>query len=406
MSKWYAYERIIVSSLSSQPPRTGAWVNPPSQPPSTHPGQEDPQFQSGLRRLAFYCTVALVFLHYTRLHEVLTFYTKVNTRILYLLSVPALAGFLVCGGLRRTFYWKPAVFWTTFVLWMLIATPFSTWRGGSLQMVWDFVHADYIMLPLVAGIPMMWKECRTIAYTIGLAGIVNVGLAVWSFRDYGAGRVGTAFATLGNPNDYAGQLLMVLPMVVYLVLYAPHMKILVRAIGIAALLYGVYTVFASGSRGALLGIAVASVFTVVRSTGRTRIVMIASFPVACAMLLLLVPRSTLERLGNYSTALDPTDEAAQSTFIRQNLLKESITATLTHPLLGVGPGEFGDFEGQEKATNRIVKVGYVNAHNSYTQISADNGIPGFLFYIGGTISAFLMLQRTLKKARVAGREDI
>jgi O-antigen ligase len=86
------------------------------------------------------------------------------------------------------------------------------------------------------------------------------------------------------------------------------------------------------------------------------------------------------------------------------LLQASVEDTLTHPLFGVGPGQFGNFEGREKSH---AQGGFVNPHNSYTQISSETGLPGAFFYLAGIISSFLLLQRAWKRAAsVPGGEEM
>jgi O-antigen ligase len=69
--------------------------------------------------------------------------------------------------------------------------------------------------------------------------------------------------------------------------------------------------------------------------------------------------------------------------------------TLTHPVFGLGAGEFGNYEGKERGR---IGGGWSTSHNSYSEISADTGLPGIFLYLAGTVSAFLLLQRTRKLA--------
>jgi O-antigen ligase len=97
---------------------------------------------------------------------------------------------------------------------------------------------------------------------------------------------------------------------------------------------------------------------------------------------LVAPQSTLER---YKTIFqDPEgseagSEAYASKTARQETLQESLWVTITNPLFGVGPGVYIDaVAGMYEAQG--LRPRYTATHNSFTQVSAENGIPGFLFY--------------------------
>jgi O-antigen ligase len=63
-------------------------------------------------------------------------------------------------------------------------------------------------------------------------------------------------------------------------------------------------------------------------------------------------------------------EASASAQQRKELLLQSLKVTAQHPLLGVGPGNFEFISGFWHVT-----------HNSYTQMSAEGGIPALLLYL-------------------------
>jgi O-antigen ligase len=63
-------------------------------------------------------------------------------------------------------------------------------------------------------------------------------------------------------------------------------------------------------------------------------------------------------------------EASGSAQQRKELFFQSLKVTAQHPLFGVGPGNFVVVSGVWHVT-----------HNSYTQISAEGGIPAFLLYL-------------------------
>lgn len=87
-----------------------------------------------------------------------------------------------------------------------------------------------------------------------------------------------------------------------------------------------------------------------------------------------------------------------SVALREDLFKESLVATLTHPLTGVGMSQFANYEGKVKESGKQAAA-WIGAHNSFTQVSADMGFPGLFLYLAGTFSPFFILQRMARKMR-------
>jgi O-antigen ligase len=70
---------------------------------------------------------------------------------------------------------------------------------------------------------------------------------------------------------------------------------------------------------------------------------------------------------------------------RKALLKKSIVVALTHPLFGVGPGCFV-----------LVDKGWVVAHNTYTELAAEAGIPALVLFLLSIGSALKNIARVRK----------
>jgi O-antigen ligase len=392
----------VASAITNQNP-AAPFPQPPGPwragPPASPAAQQDPEFYSIFRRVGLYCLLGVVFLLYTRLHETLALHYGIAGRFLYLFSIPALVGLLLSHGIRRVFSGRPVFYWMAFVVWMVIVIPFSVWRGGAVATVYDFLRGQIPIMILLAGLPITWKECRLVLCTIGVSGVINV-IASQTFGQAYGGRAGLESETIGNPNDYAGQLLMVLPFVIYMLLHPPRlMQTLLRVLGGAALLYGTYLILASGSRGAMLGLVAACGFVLMKSGGRARLAVLVLLAISLGLMIALLPGAVLSRLSSFSAENGSRNEETQSAALRKRLLTEGLMTTVVHPLFGVGAGQFGNFQGTEKKEGAEHVVGYINAHNSYVQISADTGIPGILLYMGGVISPFLLLLRTWKRVR-------
>jgi hypothetical protein len=352
--------------------------------------------------VAFYAALGLIFVRYSLLHELLLSITGTNTYILYLFAIPAAVGVVSSGGIRRTFAARQAKYWLAFVAWLLLAVLFSTWKGDSINYASIYLRTDLPMLFYTAGLALTWKECRLMLVTIGMAGIFNIAVAFLINRSYGGGRVGLDFGVVSNPNDYAGHLLMILPLLLFLVIFPPAfmpLRWLVRLVGIAAVVAGLYSILMTASRGALIALIVGSAYVLWKSSMKVRFAAIFGLPLLGLVLFTAVSDEVRHRLASMTlgSASDTNDngtpgEAEESGRLRRLLLDQSIAVTFDRPVFGVGPGQFGNYSGEGKALWR-------GTHNSFTEISSECGIPALLFYLGAVISSFLLLQRTWKQVR-------
>ena len=357
---------------------------------------------NGLRKLGFWCAVCVIYLRYSLVHEWLTVHGGSNGKILYIFSIPALMCLIGSGGLQRFVSGRPARYWMAFVVWLFVCIPTSVWKGEAFYNAWDYLRTDLPLLLFLGSLPMTWKECRVVIYTIALAGITGVAFSRFYSADFG-GRLGLNFGTLQNPNDYAGFLILTIPFMVFMVVWpfkivAP-LRLTLQLVCVAAIAYAFYLVMASGSRGAELALGACAAYCFFAGNNAARIGMLTAIPVGLLVIAMALPANVLVRLMSFSTDLSSNTgqalEAAESSTVRKELLMHSVLDTLTHPVFGVGAGEFGNYEGKERGR---IGGGWSTSHNSYTEISADTGFPGILLYLAGTISAFLLLQRTRKLA--------
>jgi O-antigen ligase len=79
-------------------------------------------------------------------------------------------------------------------------------------------------------------------------------------------------------------------------------------------------------------------------------------------------------------------------------LKSSIQFTFQHPIFGVGPGEFSDYEA-EVAKTAGKKGAWQVTHNAYTQVSSEAGIPALLFFLAAIFMSFRTFGRVYQVAR-------
>jgi putative inorganic carbon (hco3(-)) transporter len=116
--------------------------------------------------------------------------------------------------------------------------------------------------------------------------------------------------------------------------------------------------------------------------GKRTIVLVSAFFIGIVALgVVIATPNYLTRLesmalGNIEGSGDRNSLAA-----RKELLMDSLTIMLHHPLLGIGPGDLPSYT----LTWRV-------AHNTYSELGAESGIPGLFLFV-------LMLALTLRKIR-------
>jgi hypothetical protein len=374
--------------------------------------QDQAERRNPLRRMAFYSSLGFLFLRLTGLSELLLYYTKVKFYLLYVFVPLAIIGTLTTGGIGRTFRQNASKYWMAFFFWMVLATPFSFWKGDSIAVISGYGRFAMVMLFIVAGLAMTWKEIRLLFYTIAAAALVNLGTAQLFAKLDNGGRITLeASGNMGNSNDLAAQFLLVLPFLAFVAMDRARNAFLRIAL-LPPLAYGAWVVLGTGSRGCMIALGAVFLFVLWRASPAHRIATLVAGIALAVMIPLFLPGSVLTRLGSLvkeeGAIRDNSGESAEaleSSAARAYLLKQSLLYTFEHPVFGVGPGQFSNFEGNEKTAEG--KHGQWHAtHNFLTQVSSECGIPALIFMLLGLSSAILLVNRTYWMARRKGFRDI
>jgi O-antigen ligase len=289
--------------------------------------------------------------------------------------------------------------WLGFLLWITLAVPFSAWKGGSVAMLASYIPHGWMQLYYYAAFLISVRYCRRFMFVL----IASNFLLLLDCFFFGAVREGRFYIpqsmSFANANDLALQLLIAVTQFMFLLYQRETWK---HILGGAAMLLALMYMLRTGSRGAFLAVFVLAFLIVAFGRNRIRLVLIG-VPVMLAALL-LVPSSVYHRLTLIGlqpetlTVTDLEDESAVSSQVqRMMLLRQSVTYALTHPLFGVGPGQFSvaTFGDAEKSGSR---ANWLGTHNSYTQVASECGIPAFLLYVSVIIitlfSNFRIFRRT------------
>jgi len=215
-------------------------------------------------------------------------------------------------------------------------------------------------------------------------------LATVLFQVQVQGRDTILFGTLGNPNDLAFSLLLLIPFAVF-VIQSEKLLSWKTIACVLAIVFALLKTLKTGSRAGL--ITMATCFGIVLLSGKmkTKLKLVGLVAAMVAIAAATVPSQTLLRYATLfnGTSFDDTmsdDElsAVASTQARKMLLQESVHLMLEHPLFGVGPGIFSAALADEQK-QRGEHQSWHEAHNSFTQLGSEMGLPAFLLYTGALI---------------------
>ncbi len=196
-------------------------------------------------------------------------------------------------------------------------------------------------------------------------------------------------------NDFALVMNTALPMALFWALSA-------RNSAARKILWGLAVAFATcvmmgQSRGGFVTLSVTALFTVVTVKGvKLRYRLLA--PILIALSLFTLPTEVQDRL---STLLDPTEDYNfNDEQGRIEIWKRGLGYLDDHKIVGVGWDNFPVAEGtlSERAQS-FGTARYTAVHNSFLQVAAETGIPGFLLWFSMIVSALVRLLKLRMRLR-------
>ena len=202
------------------------------------------------------------------------------------------------------------------------------------------------------------------------------------------------YGTFGQPNPYAGYINMTLPIAISLMLLGRNWTTRILAIITLVLLGGVE--YLTQSRGGEIALVVAVLFIVtVGLWGLRKTIAACGVGFLCliaAYLAGLIPQHyilpILDKLGLVKISLTSPSAADYATAERLAHWIAGINMFLTHPITGVGIGNYPDVYGSYQVTIFVNSLGH--AHDYYINIAAETGIIGlaaFLLFLGAVFTA-------------------
>jgi O-antigen ligase len=348
---------------------------------------------SGFHRLGFVVLVIYLFLIYSRIFEVKFAFLHIpgiSYRLMLVLVVLS-QSFITA---LKTNIGKAVL---GFTVWFVLAVPSSVWKGGSVQLLTDAWIPSFVIFLATAGLIVNFAQCRRAVSAVTWAFFVLMLIAILWGSTEETGRLYLPHGKFSNPNEMGQALLLGLPLWGLVMLSGKLAPI--KAFAACVIVAMLYTASKTGSRGALIGFGALLLCVFWRSSAGGKLQLVMGGAVLLMVIAGTMPRRLLNRYvtlkeekGVVNYGEDQMDiNAVTSTSARIELLRKSIKYTFQHPLFGVGPGMFVVAEDQDAKASGLRHGSWQGTHNSYTQVSSELGIPGFIFYV---LIIFLSLKTT------------
>jgi O-antigen ligase len=185
-----------------------------------------------------------------------------------------------------------------------------------------------------------------------------------------------------DPNDLALVFVISLPLCVALLFLTRNW--ILKVTWTSAVLLLIYSIFLTGSRGGFLSLIVTGAIGLwgfaIRGRRPYLLILAALFGV---IVLQTSSELLIGRLKGTFNIKDDTAAANASSQARKQLFWRSVEVTAEHPFFGVGPGNFVQVSGNWHV-----------AHNSFTQMSSEGGIPALILYLMILWSGFRNIRAT------------
>lgn len=257
------------------------------------------------------------------------------------------------------------------------------WRTGALQATLEFAKVLVAIVVMAAAVNTL-RRLRLLVFTQAASVAVIASISLWKGQLLDGRFNGFLQGDYADPNTLALIQVISLPLCLALLILARSW--IWKAAWTSAIVVMTLLIILTGSRGGFLAFIV------------TITVCLWQFAVRGRRRYLIVLAALLGAIGlhygggmllaRFKGTFNPQEDAAaaySSSQARQQLFWRSVEITEEHPLFGVGPGNFAQLSGSWHV-----------AHNAFTQMSSEAGIPALILYL-------LILWSGFKNVRVAKR---
>lgn len=265
-------------------------------------------------------------------------------------------------------------------IWLSLTIPFAWWKGGAFDTVYGKFSKGVIIALMVTVLVTRISELRKLLF-VQVASIALVTIASMAVN-HNLRMQGALGGIYENPNDLAINIALNWPIAfAFLLLAKGPVKKAIWAVAMLVMLLGVFLTY---SRGGLLALLLAFVVCLWQfGIKGKRIHVLAGAVAAIVLAVAIAPFAGLSPsywIGRMSTIVSSSSDDSYdngSKQAREELFDKSVGFMKSHPVFGIGPGNFESLSGSWRV-----------AHNSYTELGAEAGIPALLLFVFVLICAF------------------
>ncbi|MFN2616413.1 MAG: O-antigen ligase family protein [Thermoleophilaceae bacterium] len=221
--------------------------------------------------------------------------------------------------------------------------------------------------------------------------------ALWALVAFLQGDITRAAGPIEEPVDFGFLLACTLPLAGYLIVRDRGW----RPVWVACFLVMTGAMFATLSRGAVLGLVALAIWALLTRKIPLKGIVASTL----AMLGLLAVAFALWGPTIHERLHEKSYVAGKNVDARQAFWYAAERISLDHPLTGVGPGQFGPAAGGY-VLNSPISIKNPVVHDSYLEVLVDAGIFAALCFLAYLALVWARLGRTARAARLAGDREL
>jgi O-antigen ligase len=312
------------------------------------------------------------------------------------------------------------------IVWMLaygaaigLSVVMADRRGIPLERLMLYGR-DLLLVFVITNLITSWSGLRVATWamiaagcTLSILAFANLatgatfgGLAhVWTNVLVGGGRLGVRIAGPDwEPNIFAQQLVIVIPLALYAV-WTEH-RLVLRLLALAAVAVLGWTFFLTYSRGGLLGLLGAlACIALLRPAARARWVF--GVIAVLALLIVAVPAGYWQRLETTATYVAGASDGDPSLRGRSAYWRVAALMAIEHPLAGVGLGNYEPLWSSFRLrVDPDLPVEAQGVQMILVHVAAETGVVGVITLVGVVAAAIVSLRRARKRAAREGQASV